>query len=240
MFVNIRHRSNQAELMDDFSMEGEMLQQTLDQITHINKRLGGNKATIGGLDTILKTVPKDKTIHIADLGCGSGDMLRAVARYGRENNYTLQLTGIDNNEFTVNYARKCSMDYPEISYLKMNVLGNEFEKLGFDVVLATLFLHHFSNNEIKCLLARLSKNTRIGIVINDLQRSRIAYCLFGLMARLLLNPMARNDGAVSILRGFRKKELLELDKQLENKTSSIRWKWAFRYQWIIRKYERTN
>ena len=240
MFVSTRYRSNEAEIMDDFSMEGPMLQRTLDQIALINKRLGGNKATISGLDTILKTVPGNTVIHIADLGCGNGDMLREVAEYGRKNNRPFRLTGIDNNEFTVNYARKCSAGYPEISYVKMNVQDEEFQKLDFDIVLATLFLHHFSDTEIKHMLESLLKHTSMGIVVNDLHRSKTAYYLFRMVAGLLLNPMARNDGAVSVLRGFKKQELIQLDKQLMNKNSTIRWKWAFRFQWIINKYERTN
>ena len=142
MFVNTKYRSTQQEIMDDLSMEGDMLQKTLDQIATINKRLGGNHATINGLHTLLKNEPKDAAISIIDLGCGSGDMLRAVADYGRKNNFTFKLTGIDANEYTVNYARQLSVDYPEISYTKMNILSDEFLSSTSDVVIATLFFHH--------------------------------------------------------------------------------------------------
>ena len=48
-------------------------------------------------------------------------------------------------------------------------------------------------------------------------------------------PMVRNDGAISVLRGFKKKELLEMNKKIHGSTGSVKWKWAFRYLWIIRK-----
>lgn len=240
MFVRTRYRSRLPEIMDDFSLSGELLQDTLEGIARINKRLGGNKATIEGLATILKTMPGNKPIRIADLGCGSGDMLRAIADHGRKNNHTLQLIGIDNNEFTVNYARECSKGYPEIMYLKMDVTGAEFKELDFDIILATLFLHHFKEEEIGPLMNTLLKNSRCGMVINDLHRSKLAYYLFRLISLFIPNQMIRNDGAISVLRGFKKKELEAYDKELTGKKSSIRWKWAFRYQWIIRKYERTN
>ena len=83
MFVNTTYRSTEEEIMDDLSMEGEMLRQTLDKLAQINQRLGGNQATISGLHTLLKTSSKDTVINIVDIGCGSGDMLRAVADYGR-------------------------------------------------------------------------------------------------------------------------------------------------------------
>lgn len=235
MFVTTKYRSTEPEIMDDLSMEGEMLRSTLDQITVINKWLGGNEATIRGLHTLLKTAPKDLPVSIIDLGCGSGDMLRSVADFGKKNNFIFKLTGIEANEYTVNYARKLSANYPEISYLKMDVLGFDFPGLKFDIALANLFLHHFKNEEIVSLLKPLAKSAALGIVINDLQRSRLAYYLFKLLSVFISNPMTRNDGALSVLRGFKKKELIALSKELQDTSSSIRWKWAFRYQWIINK-----
>ena len=221
--------------MDDLSMEGDMLRKTLEQIANINKRLGGNKATINGLHTLLKAQPKDVTMSIVDLGCGSGDMLRAVADYGRKNSFTFNLTGIDANACTVNYARKLSVNYPEISYLEMDVQSIEFSGIPFDMVITTLFLHHFTDQEIERLLIPIVNKVRIGIVINDLHRSKIAYFLFKVISLFIKNPMVKKDGAISVLRGFKKNELITISKKLNNTVSSVRWKWAFRYQWTIKK-----
>jgi heme/copper-type cytochrome/quinol oxidase subunit 2 len=46
--------------------------------------------------------------------------------------------------------------------------------------------------------------------------------------------MSREDGLVSILRGFKKEELVAFSKQLQLNNFAIQWKWAFRYQWIIK------
>ncbi len=235
MFVNTTYRSTEQEIMDDLDMEGEMLRKTLDQIAAINKRLGGNKATINGIHTLLKNEPKATVISIIDLGCGSGDMLRAVADYGRKNNFVFKLIGIDANEYTVNYARKLSANYPEISYLKMDVFSDDFSGIPFDIAISTLFLHHFTAQEIDRLLIPIVNSVRIGVVINDLHRSRIAYYLFRAISFFISNPMVKKDGAISVLRGFRKKELIAISKKLKNSVSSVRWKWAFRYQWIIKK-----
>ncbi|HAO45696.1 MAG TPA: methyltransferase domain-containing protein [Ferruginibacter sp.] len=235
MLVNTRYRSTEKEIMDDFSMKGALLRKTLDQIAVINKRLGGNKATLDGLAALLKSTSRNRPLVIADLGCGNGDMLRMVADFGRKNKYAFRLVGIDNNEFTVNYARECSAAYPEISFCRMDVTGREFEEQEFDIVLCTLFLHHFSNEEIERLLTGLLEQTGTGLVINDLHRSKVAYYLFRLISIFISSSMARNDGAISILRGFKKNELVDLNKKLQDTAGSIKWKWAFRYQWIIRK-----
>jgi hypothetical protein len=47
--------------------------------------------------------------------------------------------------------------------------------------------------------------------------------------------MSRQDGLISILRGFKKEELLRFSEKLNFKKYKIQWKWAFRYQWIISK-----
>jgi hypothetical protein len=47
--------------------------------------------------------------------------------------------------------------------------------------------------------------------------------------------MSREDGLTSILRGFKKEELIQFSEKLSFKNYKIHWKWAFRYQWIISK-----
>ena len=235
MFINTTYRSTEDEIMDNFLMEGEMLRESLDKIAAINRRLGGNKVTLDGLRSLLKDEPEGTTISIIDLGCGGGDMLRTVAEYGRKHKYIFKITGIDANEYTINYARQLSTNYPEISYTKMDVLSDEFSGLQFDIALATLFLHHFKNEEIETLLTVVTKKAGKGVIINDLHRSKAAYYLFKLVCLFISNPMVKKDGAVSVLRAFKKNELISMGKKLQNTVSTICWKWAFRYQWIIQK-----
>ena len=97
LFIDTTCRSNATELMDDFSMEGELLRDTLDKLGSINKWLGGNKITIDGVEKLLENQPKGKVYNIIDLGCGHGDTLRLIADFGRKKGYRLKLRGIDAN-----------------------------------------------------------------------------------------------------------------------------------------------
>ena len=75
----------------------------------------------------------------------------------------------------------------------------------------------------------------IGIIVNDLQRSKIAYRLFQLFSGIFMkSTIAKYDGRVSIARSFRRKELETYSKQLALNNYSIQWKWAFRYVWVIK------
>lgn len=234
MAVNTKFRTTQSEIMDDFTLEGEELQDALNKIARINQLLGGNTLTLQGLKKLIQSCDKSKEFTIVDVGCGNGNMLRCIANYGVKMGYTFKLIGIDANAFTLEYAKELSNQYPTISYQCLDIFNEQFDELKYDIVLCTLTLHHFKEDEILKLLSAFVKNATIGIVINDLQRSLIAYRLFQAICFVFrLNSMSRIDGLISILRGFKKKELVLFSEQLHLKKYSLEWKWAFRYQWII-------
>jgi 2-polyprenyl-3-methyl-5-hydroxy-6-metoxy-1,4-benzoquinol methylase len=232
--VDTTYRRKDIEIMDDLEMSGELLIKTLDQLANINKWLGGNKITIDGLKMILKNQPKEKTISIVDLGCGNGDMLRKVAEFGRKNGYQFQLLGIDANQATIDYANILSADFPEITYSKEDVLSKEFENHSFDIAMCTLFLHHFEDDVALNFVQTLLKNAEIGVLINDLHRHRMAYYLFNIITSGIKNKMTREDGLTSILKAFKREDFERFSKEIRHK-STITWRWAFRYQWIIKK-----
>lgn len=234
LFINTTYRSDQVELMDDLEMQGGLLRDALDKIALINKRLGGNSVTLNGLKQIIKPSSKDKELTIIDLGCGNGDMLREIAKYGRRSNSKFKLIGVDANQFTIDYAKELSLEFKEISYEQLDVFSEDFEILEYDIALATLFVHHFKDKEILTLLDKIIRKAKIGVIINDLHRHKLAYYLFKIVSFFIGNSIVTHDGLLSILRGFKRKELEAITIKLNTK-SSIHWKWAFRYQWIIQK-----
>ena len=232
--VDTSRRSSVIEMMDDFTLEGDMFRDTLDKLETINRLLGGNSVTIKGLKKLLKTSSKSKTITMVDLGCGHGDILRDVAKFGRKKNYKFKLIGIDANDAAIEYARELSKDYPELSFETMDIFSEEFKKQTYDVVLCTLFLHHFKSEELISFLKPTVQKATIGAVVNDLHRHRLAYYLFKLTGLFIKNKMVREDGLTSVLRAFKRKELEAILTQVQV-PFSIQWKWAFRYLWILKK-----
>lgn len=236
MGIDTKHRAAETETMDDFLLEGEELRDTLDKIAAINTLLGGNKLTLRAVKKLLATMDTQKVITIADIGCGNGDMLRLLANYAQKRNIKLELTGIDANRFTIDYATKLSEDYANIHYLCMDIFDSEFEELHYDIILCTLTLHHFEDSAVLKIMRRFYDNVATGIIINDLHRSKMAYYLFKVICTLFrLNKMAREDGLISIRKGFKKQDLEAFSKQLGFKKYCITWRWAFRYEWIINK-----
>ncbi|QNM84991.1 methyltransferase domain-containing protein [Polaribacter pectinis] len=233
-FISTKQRTDKEELMDDFSIGGDLLRDTLDKLENINRWLGGNKVTVNGLKTILKNHSKEQEITIVDIGCGHGDILRDVAKFGRKHNYKFKLIGVDANPTAIDYANELSVDYPELSFETQDIFSDDFKKRKFDVVLATLFLHHFKEPQLVSFLENTIKQTKIGIVVNDLHRHKLAYYLFMLLSIFISNKMIIEDGLTSVLRGFKREDLERISTKLKVKPR-IQWKWAFRFLWIIKK-----
>ncbi len=235
MFLSTANRTSKEEFLDDFSLEGDELRDALDKIATINQWLGGNQVTIDGIKKLLTTYPKESLVSIVDIGCGNGDMCRAVVDFARQEKRNVQVLGIDANAYTVSHAKASSSNYPAIDYATMNVFDESFTSVEYDIALCTLTLHHFTDEEILHLMSLLVNKARIGVVINDLQRSGLAYRLFQLICFIFrLSELSKQDGLTSILRGFKKQDLVSYSNQLRVKAYSIKWRWAFRYQWIIK------
>ena len=231
-FINTKNRTDKEELMDDFSIGGDLLRDTLDKLENINRWLGGNLVTVNSLKKILKNHPKEQELSIVDIGCGHGDILRDVAKFGRKNGYSMKLLGVDANPTAIEYANELSTEFHELSFKTEDIFSKEFKNREFDVVLATLFLHHFKEDQLVSFLGNTLKQTKIGIVVNDLHRHKLAYYLFMLLSVFIKNKMIIEDGLTSVLRGFKRKDLVMISQKLNIKPQ-ISWKWAFRYQWIL-------
>lgn len=233
MLIDLTKRSNQPELMDDFKEGLQALRVVFDDINRVNVILGGNNITINAVARLLKENPQE-SYTIVDMGCGDGNMLREVANFCRKNNHNTRLIGIDLNQEALQLASEASLDYPEIEYQHKDILQIKSTDLNCDIVINTLCMHHFVDKDLLIFLAKFNELARIGVVINDLQRSRWAYYLFKLFSLIFIKTStAKIDGLRSISKGFVKSDLIQYSKKLPQSKHEIKWKWAFRYVWIM-------
>lgn len=234
LLVSTKYRSEEEEIMDDLDYKGPILHDALDKLAKINQWLGGNRVTINGLKKALKNHPKNEPLTIVDLGCGGGDILRAISRYGKREGYQFKLIGIDANQHTINYAKESSKSYHNIEFKAIDIFSEAFNQLDYDIVLTTLFLHHFKEDELVSFLKPALEKASLGIVVNDLHRHKLAYYLFKALCITIKNKTIIEDGLTSVLRGFKRGELETISRQLKA-DYQIRWKWAFRFQWLLKK-----
>jgi len=233
MLKDLSKRSEEPELMDDFREGLQRLRIVYDDINRVNKILGGNYITVNAVIELMKQHPQE-SYTIIDMGCGDGNMLREVAHYCRKKGLKVQLIGIDLNEEALQLAEESSKGYEEIRYLHHDILKLDPATLNCDILINTLTMHHFPDANIMVFLKKFTDLAKIGVVINDLHRSRWAYYLFKLFSIIFIKTnTAKIDGLISISKSFVKSDLVAYSKKIPTMRHYIKWKWAFRYVWIM-------
>jgi SAM-dependent methyltransferase len=189
----LRARSTEGELLDAGVAETEALR-SLQDLRFVNRWLG-NAGSV--LSAVRPHLPPEG--HLLDVGSASGDLPSfLLARLPGP----LFVTGLDIKPLHFRFAPR------SLRRVVADVRALPFPDLSFDVVTASLFLHHFDAAELPGVLAGLFRLARRALVINDLERSLVPY-LFGRVFFPLLfrSRVSVEDGLVSIRRGFRPGEL---------------------------------
>jgi len=211
------------ELMDDPTVPGGSLDRALHELAIVNRWLGGERVSRLGVERIVHSLRPGTPITILDVGAGGFDLSRALAPLGRQ----FEVTALDINPRAGEYARNHG-------HAGQQVVGSAhalpFGERSFDIVHASLFLHHCTDEEARMLLAHLSRIARWGVVINDLHRHPLAYASIFVLTRLLSrSPLVRHDAPVSVLRGFVRSEFAALLPSGLQQAAIVSWHWAFRW-----------
>lgn len=230
-------RSVEEEMMDDFSLGSEVIDPIMDELEVVNKLLGGYQVFF---NAFRRMGIKDGMV-ISDWGCGGGDSLRIIAKWARKKNIKLQLIGVDATASAIQYAIDKSRDFPEISFILADVMSDELISNQFNIVISSLFTHHFSDENWIRLIQKMSDCAADYVVINDLHRHWFAYHSIGVLTSVFSkSKMVKNDSKLSVLRSFKRTELEKLLKQGGYNNFSIKWMWAFRWQIVIPTKEEKN
>ncbi|MDN3689585.1 methyltransferase domain-containing protein [Cyclobacterium jeungdonense] len=226
-------RCYKKELMDDLHCSGKELEQTLRELRTINRLLGGNKVTTSGIRTLVGKKNR-RPYSVADLGCGGGDMTLVMKDWSIRNGYRLRIIGIDANPNIISLAKeKVQLNYPEIEFRQGNVFDTDYLTEEVDIQTCTLFMHHFTDDELVQILINLKGNTKIGMVINDLHRHFLAYhSIKWLTTAFSRSQMVKNDAPLSVLRAFSREDWKRLLRAAGIEKYKISWHWAFRWQVI--------
>jgi len=223
-------RSSEEEMMDDFSLGHEIIDPIMDELEVVNKLLGGYNVFF---DAFQKIGLKDEMI-ISDWGCGGGDSLRVIAKWARKRNLKIRFVGVDATESAIEYAREKSKDFPEISYILADVMSDQLYPDQFDIVISSLFTHHFTDPNWINLIQKMAVCASTYVVINDLHRHWFAYHSIGIITSLFSrSEMVKHDSKLSVLRSFKRAEIDQMLKKGGFKNYTIKWMWAFRWQVCI-------
>lgn len=225
-------RSDKPEMMDNPIIDKKLLHKNLAELDLLNRYFFGHSITLQG---VKKLINGNGNYHIVDIGCGSGDTLKYLAQWARKKQIKFRLTGIDKSVDAIQYLKKKSVGFPEIKGVVADYRDYLFKSQQADIYLCSLFCHHLDDSSLVGLLKLLKHSAKIGFVINDLHRNVLAYYGVWLLTRLLNGTvLSKNDGPVSVLRAFTRRELQQFLREAEISDYTIEWKWAFRYRVIVK------
>ena len=193
--IDLSRRATDPEALDEGVPDDEALRSLAD-IRFVNRWLGNRGRLASVVRPYLEASDRPR---ILDVGCGSADipahLLRSAPR-------ATVAVGVDIKLLHLRAAP------PEVRTVRADVRALPFPPRTFDVVLASLFLHHFDGPEVAGVLRGLFALARRALVINDLRRARVPY-VFGKAAFPLLfrSRVSVDDGLLSIRRAFIAEEL---------------------------------
>lgn len=256
MFIHkFNQRSTELELLDILDINEKTLPlviQNLQEFELINKKLGSLKTLKLGLNQVYqKNIDKmandNNKINIIDLGCGAGDLTQGIYQWAVEKNLSVSIKGIDINPHIIRYAEEKFDKFKKnknrnakisIQFEVMDIFCEQLKMEKYDIVCLNNICHHMDTLELKNLLSGLIRKTKIAIIINDLQRHWISYYFIKSITRLFsFSSLAKNDGPLSVLKAFSKKELLEILDKLDTPSTignfQINWIWPFRWLGVL-------
>ena len=141
---------------------------SLEDVARLNGVFGGRLITLGHVKRLLRRVPAGRTATVLDLGTGSADVPRALARWARRVGRPLRVLALDRDAATLRIARRTVRDYPEIVLLQADALALPLRPGSVDVVISALTLHHLEPAAAAAYLSAMDGAARLGFVVNDL------------------------------------------------------------------------
>jgi 2-polyprenyl-3-methyl-5-hydroxy-6-metoxy-1,4-benzoquinol methylase len=195
------------EMMDRPQPISAELECDLERIRQLNHWFGSYRLITQFVRRWIK--PGDR-LRVVDLATGSGDIPRLIVHYARKIGAKVEIDALDRQSATLEIAKKLSAGYPEISYHGTNILDwNPAE--AYDIVLCTLVLHHFSDEDAVSVLQRCLDSSRGFVLVSDLRRGFLATVgVYLLTAFIFREPMTRYDARLSVERAFSFSEIRKL------------------------------
>jgi 2-polyprenyl-3-methyl-5-hydroxy-6-metoxy-1,4-benzoquinol methylase len=187
------------EMMDRPQPVSAELERDLERLRQLNRWFGSYRLVSSFIRRWIK--PGART-RVVDLATGSGDLPRLIADYGRKIGAQVEIDAVDRQPATLEIASRLSTGYREISYCEANILEwNPAE--AYDIVLCTLALHHFSDEDTVRLLRRCRELSRRFVLVSDLRRGFLLKAgVYVLTALIFREPMTRYDARLSAARAF--------------------------------------
>jgi ubiquinone/menaquinone biosynthesis C-methylase UbiE len=203
---------DRPELLDAGRASKSQVRQSLHDLRRVNLWLGNSQIVVNEIIALLKKRGL-KRATILDVGTGSGDLPIHLLRAARQHNFDLQTLALDCKILHLQIAREeLSVESREARDRVLLLGGDAFrlplQNSSVDLVVSSLFLHHFRPPQIELLLNEFSRVACHGFVMNDLMRHYVPMVFFKATWPIFARShLTRYDGAASFRRGYTIEEM---------------------------------
>jgi len=214
-------RSDKLERIDTGDYTAAEYDRFLQDIRLVNRFAGDNRAL---KKTLLREIKKENLskFSVLDVGAGSGELLRMIAKFAGKTNKICRLTGVELNRRSAEAIVEESKNYTEIEAVRADAFHLPFANKSFDYTICSLFTHHFTDENAAAVLREMNRVSRRKIYVIDLHRHRMAYVSYKIFcAAFGISRLVCEDGSLSILRSFKPNELEILAQKAGLKNVSV-------------------
>ncbi|HSQ19085.1 MAG TPA: methyltransferase domain-containing protein [Blastocatellia bacterium] len=206
-------RIHEEELLDAGEGTDADVAKSLSDLRRINRFLGGRKVILRAISSYLDDTDSHR-VSLLDVGTGSADLPMAIAQECRRQGISPFIAAVDISERNLRVSRERLGVSADVHLVRADSLRLPFAPRSFDIVTASLFLHHFRDEDVVRLLADFGRIAKHAVIINDLIRNLVPYYFTRIAGPVLAASfLTRNDGPVSVLRGFTIAEMNDLARR---------------------------
>lgn len=232
--MRLSRRAVEPELMDDAKAGGEELAVAHRDLGRLNRIFSASGPILYGVERIWRQAGCPAELSVLDIGCGMGDVNRALLGWADRRGVRLRLTLSDITEEACAEAARFFAEEPRVSVVRQDLY--KLPAGCADIVTASQMLHHMAPDDVPAAALALRRASRLGAVIGDIHRHPIAWLAVWAVTRAVSrNPYIRHDGPLSVAKGFRSEDWRQLRSTPGLEALQASWRPLFRYAVIIPK-----
>jgi SAM-dependent methyltransferase len=208
------------ELLDG-PIDVAVLRGNLRDMARVNRWLGGtavSRRAVVHLASRNRTASdtdraswRDRPIRLLDVGTGAADIPRSLQRWLARHAIRLEIEAVDRRPQILDVARDQVGERPDLRLQRADGENLPYPDASFDIAHCSLLVHHLEPGRAVALLGEMARVSRIGVVVNDLDRTRHGYVGAWLLSRLATrNRYTRHDAPLSVRRAYRPAEIVRL------------------------------
>jgi hypothetical protein len=204
----VKRLAGARELLDG-ELDRELLRGNLDDLERLNRWFGGWVVSRRAIVSLLARRPvRGAPVELVDVGTGAADIPAALIGWFAARGIRLAATACDIRAEIVEEARRRTSGVTGLSVELVPDDTLPYADGAFDIAHVSMVVHHFEEPDATTLLRELARVSRLGVVVNDLDRTFRFWMGAIALARITTtNRYTRVDGPMSVQRAWRGSEV---------------------------------